>query len=300
MRPTVLSAAACWAGWSLLLADRPWAARPPLVDRLDPYLPGSWSRPRRAPGRPTAMPFQSLVASLARAISTASERVTGQDLARRLERIHSTRSSSDVRTQQAVAALAAFTLGALGATAAGTSALTAVGVMLVLPALAVAAIEAHLTDASDRWQRRLLLELPTICEHLGMLLGAGHAPGAALDRIAQRGTGACAQDLRRVVQRSRQGLGDQAALAEWAAIAAVPAVDRLVGILALQHQTGDLGRLIAEEARTVRGQVRREVVATLQRRSQQVWIPVTVATLVPGMVFIAVPFVQALQIFAAS
>jgi hypothetical protein len=31
-----------------------------------------------------------------------------------------------------------------------------------------------------------------------------------------------------------------------------------------------------------------------------VWIPVTVATLVPGVLFLAVPFVAALQLFTGS
>lgn len=300
MRPTVLAAALCWAGWSLVLAERPWAVRPPLVDRIGPYLPGSWLRsPRQSLGQTATAPLRRAVAWVAQVIAVTAGRLRGDDLARQLERIHSPRSGTEVRTQQAIAALAAVTVAAVASAALRVDVATAAVAVAGLPVAAVIAVEAQLARASRRWQRRVLLELPTVCEHLGMLLGAGHAPGAAIDRIAQRGLGACARDLTRVVQRSRQGLGDHAALAEWSAIAGVPAVDRLVGILALQHQTGDLGRLIAEEARTVRNQVRRELVADLQRRSQQVWIPVTVATLVPGMVFLAVPFLQALQIFAA-
>jgi hypothetical protein len=32
----------------------------------------------------------------------------------------------------------------------------------------------------------------------------------------------------------------------------------------------------------------------IERRSQLVWIPVTVATLVPGLIFLAVPFMSAM------
>jgi hypothetical protein len=35
----------------------------------------------------------------------------------------------------------------------------------------------------------------------------------------------------------------------------------------------------------------------MERRGQQVWIPVTVATLLPGVVFIAIPFTSALAAF---
>ena len=77
-----------------------------------------------------------------------------------------------------------------------------------------------------------------------------------------------------------------------------PALDRLVSVLALNRQAGDLGRLIGDEARSIRRDVHRELVETIERRGQQVWIPVTVATLVPGVIFLAVPFVEALRLFA--
>ena len=41
----------------------------------------------------------------------------------------------------------------------------------------------------------------------------------------------------------------------------------------------------------------RETLDLIERRSQQVWIPVTVATLVPGVMFLAVPFIEAMRLF---
>ena len=61
----------------------------------------------------------------------------------------------------------------------------------------------------------------------------------------------------------------------------------------------DLGRLISEEARAIRRDVQRQLIESAERRSQQVWIPVTVAALLPGMVFIAVPFLEAMRLFSA-
>ena len=52
--------------------------------------------------------------------------------------------------------------------------------------------------------------------------------------------------------RIRQGLTEVDALREWAALDRVDALDRLVSVLALNREAGDLGRLIAEEARTIR------------------------------------------------
>ena len=100
--------------------------------------------------------------------------------------------------------------------------------------------------------------------------------------------------------RARQGLGEVDALREWADVADVDALRRLVAVLAVDRQSGDLARLIGEEARAVRRDVHRELVEAIERRAQQVWIPVTVATLVPGVIFLAVPFVEALRLFANS
>ena len=131
-----------------------------------------------------------------------------------------------------------------------------------------------------------------------MLLGAGYSLGSALSRLAERGTGPCGRDLVRVTGRIRQGLTEVEALREWATLADVEALRRLVSVLSLNRQAGDLGRLIGDEARSIRRDVHRELVETIERRGQQVWIPVTVAALVPGVIFLAVPFVEALRLFS--
>jgi hypothetical protein len=38
----------------------------------------------------------------------------------------------------------------------------------------------------------------------------------------------------------------------------------------------------------------------MERRGQQVWIPVTVATLIPGVIFLSIPFIEALRLFSTS
>ncbi len=139
-----------------------------------------------------------------------------------------------------------------------------------------------------------------LSEQLAMLLSAGFSLGAALNRLAARGRGNAARDLARVCGRVRQGLSEIEALREWAAVADVEALDRLIPVLALNREASDLGRLISEEARAIRRDVQRELVETAERRGQQVWVPVTVAALVPGVIFLAIPFVHALQLFSGS
>ena len=96
-------------------------------------------------------------------------------------------------------------------------------------------VEQRLAGESARWQRRIFLELPVVAEQLGMLLRCGLlARRGAVDRLAARGAGACGRDLERVTGRVRQGLTEVEALREWAAVADVDALRRLVGVLALE------------------------------------------------------------------
>ncbi len=166
--------------------------------------------------------------------------------------------------------------------------------------LAFLLLEQQVSGASDRWKRSVYLELPVVAEQVGMLLGSGYSLSAALDRVASRGTGSAALDIRRVLSRVRQGVSEEVALREWADLVEVDALDRLVSVLALNREATDLGRLIAEEARAIRLDVQRELVERMEARSQQVWIPVTVATLLPGVIFIAVPFTRALGGFLTN
>ena len=107
-------------------------------------------------------------------------------------------------------------------------------------------------------------------------------------------------DLAIVGVRVSHGLSEIDALKEWAALADVEALHRLVGVLALNREAGDLSRLITEEARHIRSDAHRRLVETIERRTQQVWIPVTVAALVPGVIFLAIPFIHAMSMFSGA
>jgi Flp pilus assembly protein TadB len=195
-----------------------------------------------------------------------------------------------------VVALAA---GALVAAATRPPAVVALVLLAGAPALAYLWLEQRLSAASASWRRQVARELPVVTEQLAMLLSVGFSLGAALNRLAARGKGSCARDLRHVCGRIRQGLSELEALREWAAVASVPALDRLIPVLSLSRESSDLGRLLSEEARAIRNDAQRELIETIERRSQQVWVPVTVAALLPGVVFMAIPFIEALRLFSA-
>lgn len=301
MRLAVVSGIALWAGVTLVLSEMRWFARPPLAERLRPYTPGGMGR-APARGLLTLESFQDVIGPLSERIGAQLARAFGvsEALAVRLERVHSPMDIAGFRLRQLGWSIAGLGAAALITAALRPAPLLCVVLLLGAPLLAFLVVEQQLSAASARWQRRLFLELPVLSEQLAMLLAAGYSLGASLNRLATRGSGAGADDLRRVTGRVRQGLSEADALREWAAVARVPALDRLVPVLALDREASDLGRLISEEARAIRHDVQRELVEIMERRSQQVWVPVTVATLIPGVVFMAIPFLEALRLFSGS
>jgi tight adherence protein C len=292
---------ALFGGSTLLLSHVRWFRRRPLADRLAPYVPGG-STARSTGILVSAETFGQVIGPVARTVGERVARAVGvtEPLAVRLERIGSPLDVTAFRVRQLGWAAVGLVTGSALAVATQLSGPLALLLIVTGPLIGFLVVEQRLALESRAWQRRVFLELPVVAEQLGMLLSAGYSLGAGLGRLAARGKGACGRDLQRVVGRIRQGLSETEALREWAAVVDVDAVHRLVGVLALNRQSGDLGRLIGDEARAIRRDVHRELIETIERRGQQVWIPVTVAALVPGVIFLAVPFIDALSMFANS
>lgn len=286
-------------GTALVLGELPWFRRRALVDRLRPY--SRQSRPGTSPPGPGA-PLRQVLLPLVTSGGARLSRALGvdTDLTTRLARAGSSDDSTAFRLRQLTWAIVG---GAIGA--AVTLAVTpppALALLLVLgsPLLAVLMVEQQLSTATTTRQQRRRTELPVVVEQLGMLLGAGFSLTAALARLAERGSGVIATDLAGVMRRVRQGVPESVALEEWAALTGLDAVRRLVTLLALQSEAGDLGGLISEEAHAERAEAHRDLLESIERRSQLVWIPVTVATLVPGLIFLAVPFYAAMAQVSGS
>lgn len=296
----VLFGLVAFTGLTLILSELRWFKRPRMVDRLAPYAPGS-TVPVRS-GVLSVASFREVIAPLSQLVGERMAKVFGvsEELSVRLRRVHSPLDVGAFRVRQMGWAGVALLAGALVSAAAGLPAPLAAFTVLGAPVLAFLLIEQRVAAASEAWQRTLFLELPVVAEQLGMLLSAGWSLSAAIVRIAERGRGHCSADLRRVTSRMHQGLTEVEALREWALVADVDALDRLVSVLALERETADLGRLISDEARSIRREAQRRQIEIIERRNQQVWIPVTVAALVPGVLLMGVPFVDALALFSTS
>lgn len=297
----MLSGLMLWVGVTLLLSQLRWFSRPAMVQRLRPYSPGGMAGGERS-GMLSVESFREVIGPVSRRVGERVARLFGvtEELSVRLERVHSPMDVTAFRVRQVGWSVAAAGLAALVTVAARPAPVVALVVLLGAPVLAFLLLEQQLAMASDRWRERLFLELPVVSEQLAMLVSAGFSLGSALNRLAAHGDGACARDLRRVTARIRHGLSEIDALREWAVVARVEALDRLVPVLALNREASDLGRLISDEARGIRRDVQRRTIEIMERRGQQVWIPVTVATLIPGVIFLSIPFLQALHLFSGS
>ncbi|MGH9077590.1 MAG: type II secretion system F family protein, partial [Acidimicrobiales bacterium] len=255
------------------------------------------------PARPSlgsSAPLGQILAPVLRSWGSRLAAALGarEDAGLRLARVHSSLDATSFRARQLAWSAAAFAMAILVAAVARLPPALSALVVLGAPLLAFLIVEQRLSQASARWQRQVLYELPVVSEQLAMLLAAGFSLGAAIRRLAERGRGCCAVDLGVVAKRIGYGLDAGEAMREWAGVAKVDAVDRLVAVLALHSEAADLERLVAAEARQARREVHRGTVELIERRSESVWVPVTVATLVPGVILIAVPFMAALHTFS--
>jgi Flp pilus assembly protein TadB len=299
-RVVAIATLGLWVGATLLLSQHPRFSRPTLTHRLAPYLPGD------AKHRLGLMPFsfesmRELAEPFAALLGGRIARGFGisEPLDQRLRRVHSELDGSGFRMRQLGLAVGFLVAASIIALALRPPAPVSLLLLVSAPLIGFLGAEQALSQRSQRWQRRLFLELPVVSEQIAMLLSAGFSLGAALHRVTERGNGACAADLARALRRVAQGVDTATALREWAELAQVPAVERLTSVLALNHQASNLDRLMADETEALRREVQRELIASIEKSAQAVWIPVTVATLLPGTIFLAVPFFEAMRLFGS-
>lgn len=284
-------------GAALVLSEVPRLRRTSLSDRLTPHSGAGLSRP------------QSLNDSLVETVLIPFVVNSGAWLSRlagvrdsldvRLSRAQIDIEPSQYRLKQFTFCLLTALAGVVAAV--GLRAPVPLALLFILgsPTLAFLVLEQQVATAVKRRQQRTFDELPLVLEQLAMLLGAGYSIGSALHRVGERLDGTIAEDLRRVSERNRHGLGMKTALDEWAASVDLPELYRVVAVLGLT-ESSDLARLVSAEAQAVREESQRRLVELIERRAQQVWIPVTVATLVPGVIFLCIPFLQALSLLSGT
>lgn len=289
----VTLATALGVGATLLLACSPWFGRERTIVRLAPYLPEP-----KGPARNTVdriglrETLEPVLESFGRGLGRLLGIIT--DLPLRLRRAGVTTDPYDFRLFQVSSGIVALILAAILWVVTAVPTLLGVSVMITAPVVTVLGVEQWVNHRMEERARRIHSELPVVIEQLGMLVSAGFSLTAAVAQIASRGTGTVAGDLGEVTTEIRRGVAPTDAFRTWADTCGLPAVERVVAVLALNSEASDLGALVSAEARSIRASAHRELLETIEKRSQLVWIPVTVATLVPGLIFLAVPFYAAM------
>lgn len=221
------------------------------------------------------------------------------ELASRLSAAGLARTPSVFRARQLGGAVGALAAGAAALSLAGAGAVLALGGALAAAGATYGIFEQRLSAQGAAQRAHITEELPIVAEHIGMLLASGMSLTGALRAAAQRGEGFCAADLERVTAQVSGGSSVEMALAEWADAAGSAEIRRFVGVLTLHSDATDIAALVADEVRSARMEAHRRLIERIERRNEQVWIPVTVAALVPGAVLLAIPFSDALRGYAA-
>lgn len=282
-----------YTGALLLLSGLRSFSREPRRARIAPYLA---DRALPAPTSQSATPVAAVLAPLAEALGSRLARMTGirRDLPARLTAAGSEETPTGFRMKQFVHALIALGLSSVLALSIRPGPVVSLAMLCGLPVLVVLAHEQRLESRIESRRLRTETELPVVTEQIAVLLAAGMSLGATLERIARRGNGVVAAEIAEVQRQVRQGDSEMEALRAWAERARCIGVDRLVAVLAMHRDAADLGALLATESRSIRAAAHRRLVESIERRSQLVWVPVTVATLIPGLILIGVPFVSAM------
>lgn len=298
LRLVILAALFGGVGATLVLSSISWFKRVSLIKRLLPFAGGPHVHDQH---RTALSPITLALPTISRQAERFAHLLGIEDnLTTRLHRAGWQIDAAAFRLKQLGWTAAALGVALLALTALHPPVVVIPLFLLGAPLLAFLALEQQLIGAVQTRQRELFNELPVVSEQLAMLLTAGYSVGGALTRLAERNTGVTGDDLRQVCKRVRLGLSTSTALQEWADQAGVSELHRLVAILTLSDESGDLGRLVTDEAANIRRESQRQLVETIEKRGQQVWVPVTVATLVPGVIFLIIPFLQALSLFSAS
>lgn len=221
------------------------------------------------------------------------------DLASRLSAADLGRTPSSFRARQLGGAVGALAACATALGLVGASAAFALGGALAAAGATYGICEQRLSAHGAARRSQITEELPIVAEHIGMLLASGMSLTGALGAAAQRGEGICAAGLERVTGQVSGGISVEMALAEWADVAGSAEIRRFVGVLTLHSDATDIAALVADEVRSARMEAHRRLIERIERRNEQVWIPVTVAALVPGAVLLAIPFSDALRGYVA-
>ncbi len=178
-----------------------------------------------------------------------------------------------------------------------SSLLTAISAAVSIGAITVGAIFLLLHERATKIKQNLMASYPSLLERLSMLVGSGRSLTASLGQLSKDRPGPWTPWLVDIATHLEQGhrLADE--FSSIADLLRESEIDRLREIVSIHALTSELPWLLANEMEIIVRRRRLQLTEILEKRSQLVWIPVSVAILIPGTLLLVIPLISALKFF---
>ncbi len=173
----------------------------------------------------------------------------------------------------------------------------AIGAGLLSPLAILLFKSSRIYQGERRRVRELKDALPLYIEQIGSFVASGLSIQSAIDRYLKTIKGPWSTPSRQMSAEIRRGANPGRALGMIASQYRLTGLDHLTRLLDANYSSPELPSLLDEQSRSLRRRQQLELTEKLAKRAQAVWIPVSVAALVPGIIFVMIPFVSALHAF---
>ncbi len=130
-----------------------------------------------------------------------------------------------------------------------------------------------------------------LLQQLHLKLLRGKSLHASL--IEANGTGN--RDVTLLQSLLRSGMDIETAVSYWRSRYDPPSKQRFCDLISAKTTSSEMLSLISASIHQMNKEQHFAMVAEIERRNQLVWIPVTIAVLIPGMIFIAIPLEATLR-----
>jgi Flp pilus assembly protein TadB len=154
-----------------------------------------------------------------------------------------------------------------------------------------------LFDRSTKIRRSLVASYPALLERVSMLVGSGRSLTGSFEQLSKDRQGPWTPWLVDIHTHLQQGHGLADELSTISALLHLDEIDRLVEVVSVHSLTAELPWLLSNEMEVLQRRRRLQLTETLEKRSQLVWIPVSVAILIPGTLLLVIPLISALKFF---
>ncbi|WP_298208091.1 hypothetical protein [Ferrimicrobium sp.] len=152
--------------------------------------------------------------------------------------------------------------------------------------------------AAQQTERALRNDLPLLLSELQAALDRGHSLAAAVTVVAHSTETAWSAHLERASSSLTRGEPIAGVLNDLANIFADPDISRALTLLALSSQHQVAQQLVGQLLTKAKLDHHHRLIAIAGKREQLIWIPVALATLIPGVLLVIVPLIGSLKLLA--